>query len=437
MKFFVYPVNIVYKIQLSIVFLLITVVAVSAQTGFEKYFAEQSLRIDMVFIGNSAETEVVLSDIRTEPEWGGNKNILIDPFGYGEHQVILKVLATEEVIYSRGFSSLYSEWQTTAEASTLKRAFNHSAVMPFPKVIVAMEIMERNTNGSFRKLLTLTIDPASDYIKRDKQEPVKITEILANGPADHKVDIAFIAEGYTDKESDKFVADVNRFTDYLFSRRPFSEYKESFNVNAVHALSLESGTDIPGQDIWKNTACNSSFYTFGIERYLTTFDFKSVCNYAGHVPYDVIFVIVNSSKYGGGGMYNLYSMGTADHEFSEEVFIHELGHGFAGLGDEYFSSDVAYEEFYKLDIEPWEPNLTTMVDFDSKWKDMLDPDTPVPTPDEPQYLNTTGVFEGGGYVSKGVYRPSIDCTMRNTATADEFCEVCRRSIIKMIEFYTK
>ena len=134
---------------------------------------------------------------------------------------------------------------------------------------------------------------------------------------------------------------------------------------------LESGTDIPGERVYVNTVLNSSFYTFGTDRYLTTQDIKSVNDYAAVAPHDNIIVLINSNKYGGGGVYNYYSGTTAGHPLSPKVFIHEFGHGFAGLADEYYSSDVAYDEFYPLNVEPWEPNITTMVNFDSKWKKLI------------------------------------------------------------------
>jgi hypothetical protein len=407
-----------------------------AQVNFEDYFLDKAMRVDLVFSGDNSKTEIQFRGIRVEPYWGGNKLILTDPFGYGEYKLQVRDDSSGIVIFSKGFSTLFSEWQTTAEAGQLKRSFDQVLVFPYPKYRIILELFERSAHGSFEKIYELPVDPASSYINRDCQAPVKVTDIMLNGDPGEKVDIVFVAEGYTEEEMGKYISDVERFTDYLFSRDPFSRYKGSFNVRAVQSVSLESGTDIPGNGTWKNTACNSSFYTFGIDRYLTTFDYRSVCDYAGHVPYDQIFVLVNSSKYGGGGIYNHYSMGTSGHLYSEKVFIHEFGHAFAGLGDEYFNSEVAYSDFYPLDVEPWEPNLTTLVNFDAKWKDMLAPGTPVPTPEEPQYIDKTGVFEGGGYVARGVYRPAVDCTMRNTSKAEEFCAVCKRSIVRMISYYT-
>ena len=406
-----------------------------AQIQFEDYFINQTMRVDLVFSGDKDNTEITFREVKAEPFWGGNRRMLTDPFNYGEFMLQVRDDSTGTVIYSRGFSTLYSEWQTTAEATQMKRSFDEVVVFPFPGKKILLELLERDTEGIFQKIYELPVDPAGIFINRDRMVPAAVSDIMVNGDPNEKVDIVFVAEGYTAGEMDKYLGDVRRFTDFLFSRDPFKAYRESFNIRAVQSVSLDSGTDIPGEGIWQNNPCNSSFYTFGVDRYLTTFDYRSVCDFAGLAPRDHIFVIVNSEIYGGGGVYNHYSMGTCDHVYSEEVFIHEFGHEFAGLGDEYFDSEVAYSDFYPLNREPWEPNLTTLVSFERKWKDLLDPATPVPTPEKSEYLNKTGVFEGGGYVTKGVYRPAVDCTMRYTATAGNFCEVCKRSIIRMIDYH--
>ncbi len=425
------------KLLLSFISVLFLNASVSAQIDFNEYFQEQGMRVDLIITGDHYNSEIVFQELCLEQNWGGNRRNLIDPFGYGDHMFKVKDAASGKLIYSKGFSTLFAEWQTTEESKKIRRSFYQVINFPYPQEDILLEVFERDTGNRFEKIYELAIDPRSQYINRDPLPTIDITDILINGNPTDMVDIAFIAEGYRDDERDKFIGDAKRFSDYLLSREPFCDYKKSFNIRAVHALSVESGTDIPEQDIWKNTACNSNFYTFGLDRYLTTFDFKSVCDFAGQVPYDHIFVIVNHEKYGGGGVYNHYSMGTSDHLYSLKVFIHEFGHGFGGLGDEYYTSEVAYSEFYKLHLEPWEPNLTTLVDFDSKWKDMLNDTVPVPTPDQEAYQDITGVFEGGGYVAKGVYRPAIGCTMKNTSTADEFCEVCQRALVRMIKYYTE
>lgn len=217
---------------------------------------------------------------------------------------------------------------------------------------------------------------------------------------------------------------------------PYRSRMSDFNIWAVESVSKESGPDIPHNDIWKNTALSSNFYTFRIDRYLTAPNQSIVAKAASNAQCDALYVIVNTEKYGGGGIFNFYGLSMSDHKFSAEVFVHEFGHSFAGLGDEYYSSEVAYDEFYNLKTEPWEPNITTNVNFESKWKDMIDPKTPVPTPNDVAYKDVVGLFEGGGYMSKGIFRPHLDCRMK-TNTAGGFCPVCVRAINKMIDYYTK
>jgi hypothetical protein len=235
---------------------------------------------------------------------------------------------------------------------------------------------------------------------------------------------------------EKFRVDCAKFRDWLFATDPYSEYEKKINIWMVLAASEEPGTDIPGDSIYRNTIMNSNFYTFGSERYLTTADYKSVRNLAANAPCDQVIILVNSEKYGGGGIYNFYAISTTGHLNSDLVFTHEFGHSFAGLGDEFYNAEVAVEDFYPLDVEPWEPNITTLVDFDSKWQDMLAPGTPIPTPADSAWQDKVGVYEGGGYMDKGVYRPYLDCSM-NVIKFNNFCPVCQRAIERTIEYYSK
>jgi hypothetical protein len=249
------------------------------------------------------------------------------------------------------------------------------------------------------------------------------------------VDLLFLAEGYRAEEMDKFLEDARRSMEYIFSEEPFLSHRDDFNVRAVLSASEDCGADLPGEDIWKSTVLNARFYTFGIERYMTTSDYWSVCHVAANAHYDQVYILVNTHKYGGGGIFNFYSISAADNEDSRAVVIHEFGHAFAGLADEYFNSKVAYNDYFPLDVEPWQPNLTTLVDFERKWKDLIEKGTPVPTPAEETYHETVGVYEGGGYVSKDVYRPMIDCRMHTNDAA--FCPVCSRAILRMISRHTR
>ncbi len=408
----------------------------TAQNNFDKYFTDKVLRFDFMLAGDFHKTHVYPVAMKEEPFWAGSYNNLIDPFNYGNFVYELYDAASNTLIYSRGFCTLFQEWQTTQEAKTTERVFYEVATMPYPKNKVRFVLNMRERNGLFKLLYETSIDPADYFIRKEKPVNVAVTRINDAGDPHTCLDFAFIAEGYKADEMPEFREDVKKMADVLFAEEPFSNYKDKINIWAVEAVSQDSGTDIPGEKIYANTVLNSSFYTFGLDRYLTTQDIKSVNDYAAAVPHDHIIVLINSTKYGGGGVYNYYTGVTAGNGLSPKVFIHELGHGFAGLADEYYSSTVAYDNFYPLDVEPWEPNITTMVNFSSKWKNMISPDTPVPTPAEEKYSNVTGLFEGGGYSAKGIFRPELDCRMKSNSSKG-YCSVCREAVKKMIEFYTK
>ncbi|HPF50896.1 MAG TPA: M64 family metallopeptidase [Draconibacterium sp.] len=420
-----------------IVVLLIALPAlVNAQIQFNDYFKDKSFRFDFLLGGNNKEVFVYPQQMKEEPYWAGNKTTLIDPFDYGSYRYRVFDLKSDSLIFSKGFSTLFQEWQTTAEAKQISRTYYQAAIFPFPKKDFRLEIDARQWDGNFKTIYKTNIDPRNYFILREDLPDYETFDIQIEGKPDKKVDIVVLAEGYLKSEKQKFHNDIKRLTSYLFEEEPFRSEQQNFNVRAVFTPSEDQGTDVPGEHIYRNTALNSGFYTFDLPRYLTTSDMKSVYDAAAVVPYDQIYVLVNTDRYGGGGFYNLVTVCTADNELSKEVFVHEFGHGFAGLGDEYYTSTVAYEDFYNLAVEPWEPNLTTLVDFDRKWESMLDKDTPVPTPRKDKYNKTVGVFEGGGYMSKGIYSPFIDCRMKSNES-EGFCPVCAEAIRKMIRFYTE
>lgn len=413
--------------------LLITLCS-NGQNVFNTWFTDKSLRIDYYLAGNHETVRVYPAGMRQEPFWAGTTEKLIDPFNYGNLKYELQDPETGILLFSRGYCTLFQEWQTTAEAKKMERSFFESARVPFPVKKVRFILSKRERSGLFTPIYETIINPDDYYITREKPVDVNVSLIHGSGEYRNNLDFTFIAEGYTVNQIEKFRSDVKRMAETLFTEPPYNLFRDRINIWAVEAVSAEPGTDIPGEKIYVNTALNSSFYTFGIARYLTTLDLKSVYDYAGAAPYDNIIILINSNRYGGGGMYNYYSGTTVDHPLSPIVFLHELGHGFAGLGDEYYTSDVAYEEFYPLDVEPWEPNLTTLVNFEAKWKKMISPGIPVPTPNSASYRGLTGLFEGGGYMAKGIYRPAFDCRMKGNGP-DGFCEVCRKAITEMIEFY--
>ena len=419
-----------HKAALFMVMFLVAAIRPAGSQVFDQFFDPGVMRIDVVFSGTADETSYAFSGMKKEPWYAGSRSVLVDPFDYGDHKFVVRDEASGQEIFSHTYCTLFREWQTTEEAQNIRRAYPHVLRFPWPKAPVVVEIYDRNKIGEFVKSWSSTFDPGSIFVDPGNPHPFETVDLEINGPTEEKVDLLFVAEGYTEGEMDKFLADAERSASYIFSEEPFQSLRDQFNIRAVKSASPDSGTDIPGQGIWKNTVMNSGFYTFGIERYMTTMDYKSVCDVAANAPYDQIYILVNTDKYGGGGIYNHYSISAADNLQSRAVVIHEFGHAFGGLADEYYTSAVAYNDYFPLDVEPWNPNLTTLVDFDSKWKDMVPEGTPVPTPAEDQYKDVVGVYEGGGYVAKGVYRPMIDCRMHTNDAV--FCPVCSAALRKMV-----
>ncbi|MBQ8222824.1 MAG: peptidase M64 [Bacteroidales bacterium] len=421
-----------------IAFLLASIALLCPETKaqYDIHFDNQQLRIDYYIYGNADTCYYALDKYVIEPVWGGTRSNLIDSLGYGDYYFEVLLHDSDVVLYSRGYCNLFGEWQTTPEAEMVNRGFNESVIMPYPKEIVDVVFYMRDYDGNFVEMMRLTVDPDNYFIQDAPRHSHSVLNVHGDYAPEKAVDIVILPDGYTAEEMGKFVIDCNFFRECLFSYEPYISYQDRFNIRAVMAPSKDSGITIPAEDIWKNTVLNCSFYTFDSERYCMSYDNQSIRDLAGTVPYDQIYILANTSKYGGGGIYNFYCVSSTDDHFSSDVIIHEFGHGFAGLGDEYYDDSGSYEEFYNLDIEPWEPNITTLVDFDSKWKDMLKKKTPVPTPDTEKYDNEVGVFEGGGYEPQGVYRPKRDCLMK-TFNGDKFCEVCHKAIEKMILYYTE
>ncbi|HSP88161.1 MAG TPA: M64 family metallopeptidase [Ignavibacteriaceae bacterium] len=407
-----------------------------AQVNFDDYFLNKSLRIDYHHFGNSENDFYAIDELIEEPFYGGSKKNLLDVFNYGDYIVKVFGKETNELIFSKTFTTLFNEWQTVDEAKKTTKGFSEAVVIPYPKKSVKVEFYSRDKKNNPVKKFEYEIDPSNYFIKKDNRHKYSTFDVLKNGDPSVKVDIVILPEGYTKDEMELFKKDCEEFSQQLFNSSPYKENKNKFNIYGVEAPSEESGTDIPATGVWKKTLLNSNFYTFDLDRYLMTSDYKTVCDVAANAPYDQIFILVNSDKYGGGAIYNHYSVCINKNKYKEYITVHEFGHGFAGLADEYYTSDVAYENFYPLDVEPLEANLTTLVNFDSKWKNMIDEDIPVPTPNEEKYKNILGAFEGGGYVAKGVYRPRVDCTM-HSISVDNFCPVCYKALEDMINFYSE
>ncbi len=416
--------------------MLFAFLTVQGMAQFEKYFENKTLRMDYYHGGNHNTHDYTFDEMIEEPYWGGSKTNLVDTFNYGNYYVKVFDLASDSLLYSRGYNTLFGEWQTTDEAKKTKRTFSESVVFPYPKNPVKVVLYARNFAGQMEQQMAYEADPTNYFIKKDRRLVYPMFEVVKSGDPAEKVDIVILPDGYTQEEMGLFLADCQKFAEGLFSFNPYEKNKDKFNIYGVWAPSAQSGNDIPADGVWKSTILHTTFYTFDSERYCMTYDFKSVRDLAANAPYDQIYILVNTEKYGGGAIYNYYNVSVNSNQQSAKIFIHELGHGFVGLADEYFDSSTSYNDFYNLTIEPWEPNITTLVDFDSKWKDMVKKRTPIPTPATPKYLNTLGAFEGGGYVAKGMYRPMQDCLMK-TFAGDHFCPVCEKAIQDMIDFYAR
>ena len=403
------------------------------QVEYDKYFTDNQLRIDYYLYGNSETVSYALDKLVKEPKWGGPRIHLIDDMGYGKYFVEVSLPNSDMILYSHSYCLLFGEWQTSKEATKISKGFHESVVIPFPKETVEVKFYARDEKGVFTKQMTLSVDPTDYFIKPAPVLPYAIYNVYGNYPVENAVDIVLLPDGYTEQEMGKFINDCQFFVKSLFSYAPYDSYQDRFNVRAVMVPSQDSDITMPGDKLYRNTALSCAFWTFDSERYCMTYDNETMKTLAGQVPYDQIYILANTKKYGGGGIFNSYCVSTTGNSYSSDVIIHEFGHGFAGLADEY-----AYEgtDNYNTQIEPWEPNITTLVDFDSKWKDMIGKKTPVPTPAEKKYENTVGVYEGAGYQLNGIYRPMIDCLMR-TFNGKKFCPVCERAIERMIKYYTE
>lgn len=426
----------------------------SKQINFDDYFLNKTMRFDFYHSGDSQNQEYFFDELKEEPYWAGSKVSLIDNTGYGVQMFKIIDKASGKEIYSRSYCTLFNEWQTTPEADEVQKAMPEAVVFPFPKNKVIIEFYARKVStGKFEKKYQQEIDPNSYFIKQFSPQ-YETFDVVYNGNPSRKVDIVLISEGYTEDEKEKFMEACEVFGQEMFSYSPYKENAHKFNIRAVWAPSAESGVTIPGEYYWRNTALDARYYTFDSERYQMIEDFQRVRDISAHVPYELIYILSNTKKYGGGGIYNFYGISAAHHpNRTGRIYIHEFGHLLLGLGDEYVEVGSSFNEMYPFDVEPWEENLTTLVDFDKKeWKRMLDKNTPIPTPlsgDWQKKLDKTaidatpktessaltlGVYEGGGYVTKGVYRPWPNCLMNNLHTIDKFCPVCTYAIQKQIDF---
>ena len=381
----------------------------------------RTLRTDYIFYGNSASAGIALDELRSLDGWAGRTVRMKETPLRGNGRVTMSDAASGDTLYCTSFSTLFQEWRNTEEATRFTRSFENVFLLPMPEAPVEITVELYDAHGRTCATLTHPADP-SDILIRPASRTPRTEDLLISGSPSECIDVAIVAEGYTEAEMNIFLKDARAALKSILAHEPFGRLKNRFNFRAVCLPSQCSGVSVPHEGIWKDTPLHSHFDTFYSQRYLTTLRIKDLHDALSGVPYEHIIILANTDTYGGGGIYNSYTLTTAHHKQFKRVVVHEFGHSFAGLGDEYYYDDQ-YSDWYFPDYEPWEPNITTMCDFASKWQDMLGQDG-------------VSVIEGGGYTSKGVWRACEDCRMK-TNTACGFCPVCKRAIERMILFYTE
>jgi len=450
--------------------------------NFNDYFENKTMRLDYFHSGTAVEEHFAVDRILNDGEWAGSKTKLIDNLNLGLYYFEVQDLDKSIVIFSRGYASIFGEWQTIPEAEEKWGTFHESARFPWPIKPVKLIIKKRNEKNEFVKIWETEIDPSSRSVNpAENISSLSVFDYLQSGPANEKVDIVIMGDGYRSGEMEKYRNDVKRLADELFKVEPYKSRKNDFNVSAVEVPSEVSGVNRPHPGIFKRTPLSVSYSSFDSERYALAYDNRTIRDIAATVPYDYMFIIMNEETYGGGGIFRLYSTVAADNSFSDYIFVHEFGHSFAALADEYYTSSVSYE-MDEITVEPWESNITALLEPDNlKWKHLVDKNTPLPTPwekekydnfsydiqkerkelraakvpesevealfererkessailDNMEYSNKVGAFEGGGYMQYGLYRPYADCIMF-TRNKQHFCPVCQDAISKVIDQYTK
>lgn len=395
----------------------------------------RTLRVDYDFSGNNKEQRIALSELCSFPGWAGRTTHLDSVPLHGNGDITMRDAQSGRILYKQSFSTLFQEWLSTEEATQTVRSFENSFLLPMPTAPAEVTIQLYDTHGGLQTSFTHKVNPNDILIRRLDNAPVPPHRYLhKSGSAKEKIDVAIVAEGYTAEQAELFYADAQKAVNAILAHEPFKTYADRFNFVAVAAASKDSDVSVPKEGLWRNTALSSHFSTFYSDRYLTTLHQRDLHNLLAAIPYEHIIILANTNTYGGGGIYNAYTLTTAHHVAFEPVVVHEFGHSFGGLADEYYYDDQ-YENYYSSDTEPWEQNLTTLHDFSQKWQDMLPKRTPIPTAPNAKRMDKIGVYEGGGYMSKGVFRAFQDCRMK-TNECKAFCPVCQRAIKRLIEFYT-
>ncbi len=439
--------------------------------------ARPTLRVDYTHTGSASEERFELEGLIREGPWPGAPSRRADTTGFGKYFFEVRDRAGGELLYSRGFASIFGEWELTAEARQNSATFHESLRFPEPEAAFRIVLRKRDRRNEWRIVWEVDLDPAEGVVDHTAPPEVEMWEVMRNGEPERKADILLLGDGYTAAEMDKWRRDARRMAAILFAESPFRERRGDFNVRALATPAEESGIARPSDSVHRRSPLRLTYDALGSERYILTFDNRRLRDIAATAPYDFLIIVANDRKYGGGGIFNLYATVAADNAFTPYVLVHEFGHHFAGLADEYYTSEVAYEAPAAL-MEPWEPNVTT--DFRApKWKDLLSPGAPLPTPwpkeafEELQkeiqarrralreqhrpeeemealfreevrkttallagapYAGQVGAFEGAMYQARGLYRPRMDCIMFSRNPVG-FCAACRRAIERVIDLY--
>jgi len=408
---------------------------------FSKYFSDATLRIDYHRVGNRKCEKIVQANHEKIDLWAGSQTRLLDPFDNGDYRIVVKDASSGRDLYSRGYNTLFREYRDTPQGADSVASFEEVVRVPWPKHTVEICFMKRGEDGKMYMHYRYRFDPDSALTQLKRQSRLRIqsepVRLQYKGNPHKKVDVVIVPEGYGPSDSLKMIRDFHSFCDYLLGQEPFRSRRDDFNVWGVPLMGEESGISDPGKGVEVNSLVGSSYNTFGADRYLMTMHLFRLHDAIGWIPCDHIIIMANSATYGGGAIYNFYAMSSLN-EMAFMILPHELGHSIGGLADEYVDEQLSYGDMHAKDQEPVEPNITTLVDFGSKWQAMIPEGIPVPTPEDetvPRNENgPIGVYEGAGYHAKGIYRPAMHCMMRDYAP---FCPVCSRRLNEVFDLYVK
>lgn len=413
--------------------MLCGIVMAKAQ-NFDQYFENKTLRINYIHAGDVRSEKIVLKEYHAGGIWSGTRAYLNEPNRYGDILFEAFDSISGQTIFTRSYDCLFNEYRTTAQALNESKEFEECINMPFPKNTIKYSFTCFNRKGEGTVLCSGIYNPQSTKTEPFQKE-FKVMDLHKGGNPENCLDILFIPDGYSKDDRGKLDTDLKNFTDYIKNCSPYKENLDRVNIHAIKCFSQESGITDPNNHIFRKTTIGSSYNTLQTDRYLMCENVWTMYEVADDCPFDVIVIICNSPKYGGGGIFNFYATVCNGAPQADFVVVHEMGHLIGGLADEYYTSETSVTDYFPEGVEPKEPNVTTLVDFDSKWASMVSPGTPIPTPATKEYNERVGVFEGAGYVAEGVYRPWQNCSMKEVIY-DNFCPVCKKVLTEIFDYYS-